>query len=80
MMNGKAPRAVHHPAGATGSKRDHERGFDSRLLHATLILKIMKEFINIMIADLQEEGYTKKEWMIYGVIAPAVFVLTCILL
>lgn len=34
----------------------------------------MKEFINFMEADLRSENFTKRECLIYGVIAPLVFV------
>lgn len=35
----------------------------------------MKEFFNVMFEDLKQEGFTKKEVVIYGVVVP----LTCIL-
>lgn len=30
----------------------------------------MKEFINIMLKDYQKENFTKKNYVIYGIIAP----------
>ena len=30
----------------------------------------MKEFFNIMFEDLKQEGFTKKEVLIYGVVVP----------
>lgn len=35
----------------------------------------MKEFFNIMFEDMKQEGFTKKEVVIYGVVVP----LACIL-
>ena len=36
----------------------------------------MKEFYNIMFEDLKQEGFTKKEVMIYGVVVPLAFIAT----
>lgn len=35
----------------------------------------MKEFINIMMKDYQKENFTKKDYVIYGIIAPVVLIL-----
>ena len=36
----------------------------------------MKEFFNIMFEDMKQEGFTKKEVMIYGVVVPLAFIAT----
>ena len=36
----------------------------------------MKEFFNIMFEDMKQEGFTKKEVVIYGVIVPLAFIAT----
>ena len=32
----------------------------------------MKEFLRIMEKDYQEEGFSAKEWVVYGIVAPLV--------
>jgi hypothetical protein len=34
----------------------------------------MKEFFNIMFEDMKQEGFTKKEIVIYGVVVPLAFI------
>ena len=36
----------------------------------------MKEFFNIMFEDMKQEGFTKKEFVIYGVVVPVAFIAT----
>lgn len=36
----------------------------------------MKEFFNIMFEDMKQEGFTKKEVVIYGVVVPLAFIAT----
>ena len=40
----------------------------------------MTEFWQTMEKDIQEENFTKSEWLVYGVIAPMALVLTIILI
>ncbi len=35
----------------------------------------MKDFFNVMFEDLKQEGFTKKEVVIYGVVVPLVSIL-----
>ena len=37
----------------------------------------MKEFLKIMGKDIMSENFTKKEYLMYGVVAPLVLVLVC---
>ena len=37
---------------------------------------IMKEFFNIMFEDMKQQGFTKKEVVIYGVVVPLAFIAT----
>lgn len=37
----------------------------------------MKEFFEIMGKDIMSENFTKKEYVVYGIIAPLVLVLVC---
>ena len=37
----------------------------------------MKEFLKIMGKDIMSENFTKKEYVVYGIIAPLVLVLVC---
>ena len=37
----------------------------------------MKEFLEIMGKDILSENFTKKEYVMYGIIAPLVLVLLC---
>lgn len=39
----------------------------------------MKEFIEIMEKDFREENFTGRELVVYGIIAPAAFVLLAII-
>ena len=39
----------------------------------------MKEFLEMMEKDYMSEGFSKREWMIYGIIAPMVFVVGCVI-
>lgn len=39
----------------------------------------MKELVKMMVKDYQEEGFTKKEFFVYGIIMPTVSVCGCIL-
>lgn len=38
---------------------------------------IMKEFLEIMGKDITSENFTKKEYLLYGFVAPMVLVLLC---
>ena len=38
----------------------------------------MKDFLKMMEKDYMSEGFTKREWMIYGIIAPVVLVIGCV--
>lgn len=35
----------------------------------------MKEFFNVMFEDMKQEGFTKKEVVIYGIVVPLVSIL-----
>lgn len=37
----------------------------------------MKEFLRIMGKDVMNENFTRKEFLIYGIVAPLVLVLVC---
>lgn len=37
----------------------------------------MKEFMEIMGKDILSENFTKKEYVMYGIVAPLVLVLVC---
>ena len=37
----------------------------------------MKEFVKIMEKDIMSEKFTKKEYVVYGIVAPLVLVLVC---
>ena len=37
----------------------------------------MKEFLRIMGKDIMTENFTRKEFLVYGIIAPLVLVLVC---
>ena len=39
----------------------------------------MKEFFEIMAKDILKEGFTAREYLVYGVIAPVVMIAICIL-
>lgn len=40
----------------------------------------MRQFIDRMRSDYDSEHYTKKEWVIYGIVAPSVMLVVCGLL
>jgi hypothetical protein len=37
----------------------------------------MKEFLKIMEKDILSENFTRKEYVVYGIVAPLVLVLLC---
>lgn len=37
----------------------------------------MKEFYEIMRKDIMSENFTRKEYVVYGIVAPLVLVLLC---
>ena len=37
----------------------------------------MKEFLKIMGKDIMSENFTRREYVIYGIVAPLVLVLVC---
>lgn len=37
----------------------------------------MKEFLKIMGKDIMKENFTRREYVIYGIVAPLVLVLVC---
>jgi hypothetical protein len=37
----------------------------------------MKAFFEIMMADYRSEGFSRAEWVIYGIIAPIALILIC---
>jgi hypothetical protein len=39
----------------------------------------MKEFFEMMEKDYLTEGFSRKEWVIYGIIAPVVLVIGCVI-
>ena len=39
----------------------------------------MKEFFEMMEKDYLTEGFSKREWVIYGIIAPVVLVIGCVI-
>ena len=39
----------------------------------------MKDILKMMEKDYMSEGFSKREWMIYGIIAPMVFVVGCVI-
>ena len=39
----------------------------------------MKDFLKMMEKDYMSEGFTAREWVIYGVIAPMVLVIGCVI-
>ena len=39
----------------------------------------MKEFLKIMGKDIMSENFTRREYVIYGIVAPLVLVLVCVL-
>lgn len=39
----------------------------------------MKEFFNIMAKDIMSENFTRKDYVIYGIIAPMALIAICML-
>ena len=39
----------------------------------------MKEFLDIMAKDIQVENFSRKECVVYGVVAPAALVVICMI-
>ena len=39
----------------------------------------MKEFLKLMEKDYMSEEFSKREWVIYGIIAPVVLVIGCVI-
>ena len=39
----------------------------------------MKDFLKMMEKDYMSEGFTKREWVIYGIVAPMVLVIGCVI-
>ena len=39
----------------------------------------MKEFLKMMEKDYMTERFSRKEWVIYGIIAPVVLVIGCVI-
>ena len=39
----------------------------------------MKEFLKMMEKDYLSEGFSRKEWVIYGIVAPMVLVIGCVI-
>ena len=39
----------------------------------------MKEFFEIMGKDIMSENFTRREYVVYGIVAPLVLVLVCVL-
>ncbi len=39
----------------------------------------MKEFLKIMGKDILSENFTRREYVVYGIVAPLVLVLSCVL-
>jgi len=39
----------------------------------------MKEFLEIMGKDIMKENFTRREYVVYGIVAPLVLVLVCTL-
>ena len=48
-------------------------------LERIIKLKYMKEFFEMMEKDYLSEGFSRKEWVIYGIIAPVVLVIGCVI-
>ena len=48
-------------------------------LERIIKLKYMKEFFEMMEKDYMREGFTKREGVIYGIIAPVVLVIGCVI-
>lgn len=57
-------------------------GFDSRRGNKFLITKTeiaMKKFMEIMGNDILSENFTCRDYVVYGIVAPLVLVLVCVL-
>lgn len=39
----------------------------------------MREFLNIMLKDYMKEDFSRREWIIYGVIAPTCLIIASII-
>lgn len=39
----------------------------------------MKRFFEIMVNDYRREGFTRRDWLVYGLIGPALVVLIAII-
>ena len=39
----------------------------------------MKQLINIILADYRKEGFTRREYVKYGIIAPIIYIIVVIL-
>lgn len=66
----------------TGGSPSSNAGYNSRTSTRFLCNLIkqdrtMKELYDIMMKDFQEENFTRKEWIIYGVCAPLALILLC---
>ena len=46
---------------------------------SNLNIEDMKEFFELMEKDYMSEGFSRKEWVIYGIIAPVVLVIGCVI-
>ena len=46
---------------------------------SNLNIEDMKEFFEMMEKDFLSEGFSRKEWVIYGIIAPVVLVIGCVI-
>jgi len=40
----------------------------------------MKEFLDIMGKDILSENFTRREYVVYGIVAPLALVLVCLLM
>lgn len=38
----------------------------------------MKKFFEEMLKDYQEDGFSRRDWIVYGIIAPVVLILVCL--
>ena len=39
----------------------------------------MKQVIDILMADLQADGFTRRDYIVYGILAPLALTVVCIL-
>ncbi len=42
-------------------------------------MKTLKEIISVLQKDIEAEGFTKREYVIYGIIAPLALIAACVL-